>query len=90
MATDCPVYLSGWNLIAHTPLVAPCRHTVCEQCLGNPSRACCPVCRAALPDTKSSLPRNYSLLEGSNTSRGTNTNTNVNTNTSTACGAGGN
>jgi len=50
----------------HIPLMMPCGHTYCSQCLTNlKSPKKCPTCRAPLPQNTpvSSLPRNFSLLE---------------------------
>jgi hypothetical protein len=62
---QCPVCRHDWDPHSRPPLVVPCGHSMCAECLKHPMlRRRCPICCAALPASgNEGLPRNYALLE---------------------------
>ena len=48
---------------ARAPLVLPCGHTYCHECILHfPSRTC-PTCRKSIPSDTGDIPRNHALLD---------------------------
>lgn len=70
---ECPVCYLAYNNVFNTPLLLPCSHTFCLECLArlcaflNPNQTfCCPLCRESIPLPRewiSSLPVNMEVIQ---------------------------
>lgn len=47
----------------YTPMVLPCGHSICKNCLYSLAKKACPVCRSPFQSCPSKFPCNYALME---------------------------
>lgn len=72
-APECPICYLAYNNVFNTPLLLPCSHTFCLECLARlcaflkPNQTfCCPLCRESIPVPQEgvpSLPANMEIVQ---------------------------
>ena len=62
---ECPICLNTFGGSENKPLIIPCGHTMCDECIELENQTIeCPMCRQIFYDIKS-LPTNYALITDS-------------------------
>lgn len=62
---ECPICLNTFGGTENKPLIIPCGHTLCDECIELEDETIeCPMCRQSFTDIKS-LPTNYALITDS-------------------------